>query len=57
MSKFGIYHPTRVITQRGLVEFNDILPGDYVYEYRTNEKLKVLEVVTPNEMKKYKEIQ
>jgi len=48
MSSYITYQPTKVLTQRGIVEYNDLLPGDYVYEYGTSKRLEVQKVITPD---------
>ena len=42
-----IYHPINVLTDKGITEIKNILPGDKVFEYRTGELLEVLDVCEP----------
>jgi hypothetical protein len=41
------YYPINVLTNRGKLELKDVLPGDYVFEYKTNNLLKVIGVSDP----------
>lgn len=41
------YYPINVLTHSGIVELSYIVPGDYVYEYKTGNFLKVLNVTKP----------
>lgn len=45
MLGFNDYIPTYVYTQRGIIEINKAVSGDTVIEYKTNRKLKVLDVI------------
>jgi len=42
------YYPINILTQRGILELQDVVPGDYVYEYGTNNLLKVIGIDLPN---------
>ena len=41
------YYPRRVLTNKGVLDVKDIIPGDYVYEYKTGEMIKVLGISNP----------
>lgn len=42
------YHPINILTDRGIVELKDILPGDKVFEYKTGNLLKVIGISEPS---------
>lgn len=43
------YYPINILTNRGVVELKNIIPGDYVYEYKTGNLLKVIGIDEPCE--------
>lgn len=39
------YIPTPIISSRGIIDISDLFPGDYVVEYKTGKKVRVLNTV------------
>lgn len=48
------YYPINIPTQRGIIELKDIVPGDYVFEYKSSEPIKVIDIPKPTKSKIYK---
>lgn len=56
MNGINTYHPIRVLTQRGMIELKELVPGDKVIEYGSGQPLSIKRKTVPTQDLVYKVI-